>query len=98
MAEEYRKMLGQRVRLGIPSKVDTDQIRAGMPVVCLIALAHFRKESSVKDRLVDGSTKIKWPLYLCEFAGSDARVPRSSHWEPLGMGSGERPPRSGIGF
>lgn len=84
IAQEYKKMLALRAELGIPSKVTPDQVVPGMPVTCLVALAHFRSESSAKDRLIDASSKVKFPLYLCEFAGSDARVPKTQRWEGLG--------------
>ncbi len=96
--DELAKMMAQRTRLGIPNKLEASRLRAGMPVACLLGLAHFRQESSMKDRLFDNAAKVTWPFFLCEFAGSDARVPRHDRWETLGkLGSGAKP-KSAFGY
>ena len=97
ISDEYKRMLVQRQKLGIPSAVDIDQVGPGTKVVCLVGLAHFRAESSVKDRLVEAASKLKWPLYLCEFAGSDGRVPKTSRWEGLGKVTEKSAPKETFG-
>ena len=81
--DEYRAMIAQQTRLGIPSP-DPDLLAAGMPVCCIVGLAHFRSESSLLSRLVDNAAKVKFPLYVVEFAGSDGRVPNQRLWTGLG--------------
>lgn len=81
IGSEYRRMLEQRVSLGLPS-LPVDTVQVGMPVASLIALAHCRSET-VRERLHDAAEKARFPLFLCEFPGSDARIPKQSLWKEL---------------
>jgi hypothetical protein len=94
--DEYRAMLVQRARLGIPGP-DPDLLQTGMPVACVIGLAHFRAESTVLSRFIENSVRAKLPLYLCEFAGSDARLPNQKLWTPLGAAAKGKPPPKPFG-
>ncbi len=82
-ADEYHRMLAQRVELGLPA-LDPKVIEPGMKVACLLALAHFKTDSTIRQRLLDNTAKLHLPLFMCEFAGSNARVPHQRLWEPLG--------------
>ncbi len=91
LAEEYKNMLAQRTELGVLSKVTPDQVVPGMKLACVVALAHFRSESAAKDRLIDNAAKTDFPLYICQFAGSDARVPKQIRWQQLGKPGRNKP-------